>query len=744
MAILKTVDAGETWSLYSNSGASYSEYTSGAIYTKFSTVSFFDQNNGLAAGEARIYFTADGGSTWTEGYYGYGDNSQTVYISGTSSAIALGDNGLLLSTANKGQNWAKDFDYNTESFYGLSFKGSVGYATATGGKVLKSTDNGETWTYLTQSGDYKSALTISDQNAIIAGTSVYVSNDGGSSWTYKSIDGSGSIWGLFSPKNSNIVYGVGSNRVIKSTDSGANWANLTSPYASTLYDVCFVDDNTGVAVGGKSGETKIYRTTDGASSWQEITSPVTNGALYGIDFIDETTGFACGTDTTLLKTTDGGVTWSKVILNSDLPSYSDDLRKVRFGDESNGVAVGVTGIVFITTDGGVTWTIDNNVPTQNFFYSCDYSTSKLVVAGSSGTILAKNVTLQNATIPTLTTTAVTNITQTTASSGGAITDDGGADITAKGVVWSTSTSPTLDTNEGFTSNGTGTTEFNSDLTGLTAGTTYYVRAYATNSAGTGYGNEVQFTTEEESTVDPLSLPFAENFDGEVHDWTIKDLDGDENKWGIYTNSDEVEVAYSGTKCAGVKYNSNGCNDWLITPLLSLPAGEEIEFSLWAKSQDPSYLESFDIQISTDGGENFTKVGSQTDISATYTKYTYDLSDYAGQNVYIAIVCVSVDRFYLYVDDISCAIKGTTSSPIIYSESYLKAYPNPFTSNLTLESEKGISQVVVMNVSGQVVLAKQANGQSKLVLEANNLDTGLYIVKLTEVDGTILHTRIVKR
>jgi uncharacterized protein (TIGR02145 family) len=511
-AILKTVDAGETWSLYSNSGASYPEYTSGAIYTKFSTVLFFDQNNGLAAGEARVYYTTDGGTSWAEGYYGYGDNSQTVYINGTSSAIALGDDGLLLSTANKGQTWAKDFDYNTESFYGLSFKGSVGYATATGGKVLKSTDNGETWTYLTQSGDYKSALTISDQNAIIAGTSVYASSDGGSSWTYKSIDGSGSIWGLVSPKNSNIVYGVGSNRVIKSTDNGVNWANLTSPYASTLYDVCFVDDNTGVAVGGKSGETKIYRTTDGASSWQEITSPVTNGALYGIDFINETTGFACGTDTTLLKTTDGGVTWSKVILNSDLPSYSDDLRRVRFGDESNGVAVGVTGIVFITTDGGVTWTIDNSVPTQNFFYACDYSIDKLVVAGTSGTILAKNVTLQNATIPTLTTTTVTKITQTTASSGGAITDNGGADITAKGVVWSTTTNPTLESHVGFTSNGTGTTEFNSDLTGLTAGITYYVRAYATNSAGTGYGNEVEFTTYSENVV--------EDFEGNIYNTVI--------------------------------------------------------------------------------------------------------------------------------------------------------------------------------------------------------------------------------
>ncbi|MBC7126378.1 MAG: T9SS type A sorting domain-containing protein, partial [Bacteroidales bacterium] len=185
------------------------------------------------------------------------------------------------------------------------------------------------------------------------------------------------------------------------------------------------------------------------------------------------------------------------------------------------------------------------------------------------------------------------------------------------------------------------------------------------------------------------------------------------------------------------------NDWLITPLLSLPAGEEIEFSLWAKSYNPDYLESFEILISTDGGENFTNVGSQTDISSTYTKYTFDLSNYAGQNVYIAIVCTSINKWYLFVDDISCAVKETTSSSIVIDESYLEAYPNPFTSKLILESKRGISQVSVMNISGQVVLAKQANGELKLVLETSNLKTGLYIIKVTGIDGSVLHTRVVK-
>jgi hypothetical protein len=70
--------------------------------------------------------------------------------------------------------------------------------------------------------------------------------------------------------------------------------------------------------------------------------------------------------------------------------------------------------------------------------------------------------------------------------------DGGAAITEKGVVWSTNPAPTI--TDSKTSDGTGTVPFESSLTGLVASTTYYVRAYATNSAGTGYGNEISFTT----------------------------------------------------------------------------------------------------------------------------------------------------------------------------------------------------------------------------------------------------------
>lgn len=95
-------------------------------------------------------------------------------------------------------------------------------------------------------------------------------------------------------------------------------------------------------------------------------------------------------------------------------------------------------------------------------------------------------------MPTVTTTVLSSITNTTATGGGEVTADGGAVVTARGVCWSTSPNPVVTGNH--TTDGTGLGSFASALTGLTANTTYYVRAYATNSVGTAYGNEISFTT----------------------------------------------------------------------------------------------------------------------------------------------------------------------------------------------------------------------------------------------------------
>ena len=116
------------------------------------------------------------------------------------------------------------------------------------------------------------------------------------------------------------------------------------------------------------------------------------------------------------------------------------------------------------------------------------------LTGGCGSVNATGtITVIAGMLATLTTTAVSTITSTGASSGGNISSDGGAPVTARGVVWGTTSSPTVALST-KTTNGTGSGSFTSTLTSLTGSTTYYVRAYATNSVGTAYGSELSFTT----------------------------------------------------------------------------------------------------------------------------------------------------------------------------------------------------------------------------------------------------------
>lgn len=111
---------------------------------------------------------------------------------------------------------------------------------------------------------------------------------------------------------------------------------------------------------------------------------------------------------------------------------------------------------------------------------------------SAGFIATMQSCKKKATIPTLTTINVSGITQTTAVSGGDVTDDGGAEVTDKGVCWDISENPTV--SDSKTSDAIGLGSFTSSLEQLYPSTKYYVKAYATNSAGTAYGNQVSFTT----------------------------------------------------------------------------------------------------------------------------------------------------------------------------------------------------------------------------------------------------------
>lgn len=188
-----------------------------------------------------------------------------------------------------------------------------------------------------------------------------------------------------------------------------------------------------------------------------------------------------------------------------------DVTEISFTTATSGGDLKNIGGAYVTAR-GVCWntsaepTIENNKTTESGglgTFTCNITqltpgTKYYVRAygtNAAGTGYGNEVsfTTSQVTVPVLTTKAITSITQTTAISGGDITTDNGGSVTARGVCWSTVQNPT--TSDSKTSDTDGTESYISNMTGLTGNTTYYVRAYAINSAGTGYGNEISFSTD---------------------------------------------------------------------------------------------------------------------------------------------------------------------------------------------------------------------------------------------------------
>lgn len=189
------------------------------------------------------------------------------------------------------------------------------------------------------------------------------------------------------------------------------------------------------------------------------------------------------------------------------------------------------------------------------------------------------------TVPVITTTSISNLNSISCLSGGSITSNGGDNITSKGLVWSTSPNPTL--SDFHTSDATANTLFVSTINNLTPNTTYFVRAYATNSIGTAYGQEISFTTLTSNSLSnwlPSNLQIGVLAFYPFNSGSINDFSGNNYHLLNTTTASSNQDRNGNPNCAYNFVKSN--NDYLVQPhpvFLNDIHNSQFSISLWFKT-----------------------------------------------------------------------------------------------------------------------------------------------------------------
>jgi photosystem II stability/assembly factor-like uncharacterized protein len=230
--------------------------------------------------------------------------------------------------------------------------GGVGYAIGSSGTVLMTIDDGRVWTRVPVALPISSQriFATEDDTVFVAGRELHQSIDHGSSWSSIDFGKESPLAGIYflSPREGLIA----ANGILRSSDWGHSWAKVS---ASRCTRFSFPDPSVGYCAGGYSGVGVIEgagfsygfvsKTEDRGQTWSDL--KLHTSEIRGISFISSTTGYISNLDGEILKTTDGGATWS--LVTRGVPS-----GELHFADETHGVLAS-SSAVYLTHDSGITW-----------------------------------------------------------------------------------------------------------------------------------------------------------------------------------------------------------------------------------------------------------------------------------------------------------------------------------------------------------------------------------------------------
>ncbi|MEO6694642.1 MAG: YCF48-related protein [Ignavibacteria bacterium] len=396
-------------------------------FSQVTSVNYVDLNviYGLVSSDDKIYKTTDGGLNWFSYQLPIASNDieRTISFVNKDTGLMVTDFGRIERTFNGGMNWTIDstFKPSTPQIGVLRFVdyagGNIAYVCGSGGRVIKTTNNGITWTTTTGGrANLESNYFTNEMTGYSVGWegTILKTTNAGETWVSKQSNTTRILNDVhFANLNTGYVCGDSGN-VLKTTNAGENWVALNSGVINNLNGIYFLDESIGVSVGSLG---KIIRTTDGGNLWFVIESGTTFNA-EDIFFINSTTGYISAN--MFLKTTNGGVNWinlpassgKKIFFLNENTGYTiggsgiigktinggmsliiqngnviDNLNSLYFINENNGFAIGEGGAITKTTNGGTNWIPQQRI-TNNRLFSIDFVNNNTgYIVGEFGTII---------------------------------------------------------------------------------------------------------------------------------------------------------------------------------------------------------------------------------------------------------------------------------------------------------------------------------------------------------------------
>lgn len=426
-AIIKTTDGGNNWidqSMTGNIGTMYAisavdnqkvfiggdsglfkTIDGGNTWTKINKqiparIQFVNLNTGFYLNNANeMYKTSDGGTTWfkiysssisvrfSHGFNFYNDSIGWMY-GYKNGDISIG---AISKTTNGGITWT-DQSNNANGYLNYGYTPSKDTVVLIGdlGVIMQTTNGGNTWTRIQGASSLgfsdptylASVHGTSSKNVWIVGDRSYMrqSTDAGASWQNKVIGARETMLSAQfckTDRNKACVTGLSTFKFFLSNDAGKNWTMAATQPPGRIFSSAYLNPNS-ILVSSDSG---IYLSSDQGNSWVKKFTMTPVNEIYNLHFFDATTGWAAGNKGLILKTTDGGNSWTNQ--NSGTTKY---LNSVFFTSTSNGFIVGDSNIVLKTTNGGSTWTM-NPTPTNLYFNDVYFtSSSNGWIIGSDGKV----------------------------------------------------------------------------------------------------------------------------------------------------------------------------------------------------------------------------------------------------------------------------------------------------------------------------------------------------------------------